>query len=86
MGANKDSYTGIDYQNLGLSGQKCLPEKRGVLKRLLLKAERYETASEAEEAEAPVAELNSTTRMWNGWRTSFVKDQTNKVDKRRRHL
>ena len=38
----------------------------------------------AEEDEAPVAELNSTTRMWNGWRISFVKDQTNKVDKRRR--
>ena len=27
----------------------------------------------AEEDEAPVAELNSTTRMLNGWRISFVK-------------
>ena len=86
-GVGADSYTGIDYHNLGLSCQKCLPHKRGVLKRLVLKdAEKDASASEAEEDEAPVAELNSTTRMWNGWRISFVKDQTNKVVKRRRHL
>ena len=82
-GVEANTYSGVTFRNLGLTGLACVDGKEGFLERAAVD-DADESDHDSHDEETKVLELH--TQSYNGWRISYTKDNSQLSKKRRLHL